>query len=137
MNSRFMMILYALLAGFATNLLLAFAFTKLMARNAAGRAGMQRGVSAGRAAVDLGAAFVAGVTGGYVAGWIAHDDPMGGTLALAMVVLVMGAVSVLERRGKQPLGFQLAMVALSPVGVLAGGLLRLKVLGLTWSGTSF
>jgi hypothetical protein len=36
----------------------------------------------------------------------------------------------LQTRGKLPIWYQLALVAVSPLGVLAGGLLRLRVIGI-------
>jgi hypothetical protein len=35
----------------------------------------------------------------------------------------------MQARGFQPIWYQLALVGISPVGVLAGGLVRLRVLG--------
>ena len=40
------------------------------------------------------------------------------------------ALSSLQQRGQQPVGYLLALVAISPVGVLAGGLVRLRVMGI-------
>jgi hypothetical protein len=69
--------------------------------------------------------------GGYVTAWIAKG---GGalihTLALALVVLLMSALSALQLKGKQPIGYQLTLTALTPLGVFAGGMLRLKQSGL-------
>jgi len=39
-------------------------------------------------------------------------------------------LSALQSRGKQPVWYQLALVAITPIGVLAGGLVRLRVLGI-------
>ena len=47
-----------------------------------------------------------------------------------MVVLALAALSALQSKGKQPIWIQLALVAISPIGVLAGGLARLRVLGI-------
>jgi hypothetical protein len=51
-------------------------------------------------------------------------------LALAIIVLVLAALSALQSRGKQPVWYQLALVAITPLGVFAGGILRIKVLGI-------
>jgi vancomycin permeability regulator SanA len=51
-------------------------------------------------------------------------------LVLGLVVLMLAALSVLQSRGKHPIWFQLAQVAISPFGVLAGGLARLKAMGI-------
>jgi hypothetical protein len=46
------------------------------------------------------------------------------------VVLALAALSALQSRGKQPVWYALSLVAISPLGVLAGGLMRLRVLGI-------
>jgi hypothetical protein len=51
-------------------------------------------------------------------------------LALSLIVLLLAALSALQARGKQPIWYALTLVALSPIGVLAGGLVRLRVLGI-------
>jgi hypothetical protein len=39
-------------------------------------------------------------------------------------------MSALQAKGKQPVWYALALVGLTPLGVLAGGLVRLRVLGI-------
>jgi hypothetical protein len=51
-------------------------------------------------------------------------------LVLGLVVLVMSAISALEARHRQPIRYQIALAVLGPIGVVTGGLLRLRVLGL-------
>lgn len=80
--------------------------------------------------VNIGYSMVAGLVGGYVATWIAHENQLVHLLALALVVLFLGALSALQMRGRQPLFYQLLVTALTPVAVVAGGLLRLRLLGL-------
>jgi hypothetical protein len=81
--------------------------------------------------VNLGSSFLAAAAGGYAAAWIAAANPLIHVLALGMVVLALSALSALqERRGTRPAGYLLAQVAISPIGVLAGGLVRLRVLGI-------
>lgn len=80
--------------------------------------------------VNLGYSVAAGLGGGYVAGWIARENPIIHALALALIVLLLSALSALQLRGKQPILYQLLLTALTPVAVFAGGLLRLRVLGL-------
>jgi len=46
-----------------------------------------------------------------------------------MVVLALAALSALQSRGKRPIWYLLALVVVSPVGVLAGGLVWLRVQG--------
>ena len=79
--------------------------------------------------VNLGVSLLAGAAGGYATAWAAAANPLIHVLALALIVLALAALSTLQSRGKQPVWYQLAQVAVSPVGVLAGGLVRLRVLG--------
>jgi hypothetical protein len=51
-------------------------------------------------------------------------------LALALIVLLLAALSAMQSRGMQPIWYQLMLVAITPLGVLAGGLVRLRVLGI-------
>jgi hypothetical protein len=69
--------------------------------------------------------------GGYVTAWIATGNPLTYVLALALIVLLLSALSALQLRGKQPIWYQLLLIAISPIGVLAGGLIRLRLPGLT------
>lgn len=80
--------------------------------------------------VNLGFSFLAAAAGGYVTAWVAAANPLIHVLALALVVLALAALSALQLRGKQPIWYQLSLVAISPIGVLAGGLVRLRVLGI-------
>ena len=80
--------------------------------------------------MNLGYSFLAAAAGGYVTAWVAAANPLVHVLALGMVVLALAALSALQSRGKQPIWYQLALVAISPLGVLAGGLVRLRVLGI-------
>lgn len=80
--------------------------------------------------INLGYSATAGLAGGYVTGWIAKENPLVHVLALALIVLLLGALAALQMRGKQPILYQLLLTALTPVAVFTGGLLRLKVMGL-------
>lgn len=73
---------------------------------------------------------VAAAAGGYVTTYLAHENPLVHTLALALVVLLLSALSALQLKGKQPVAYQLSLTALTPLAVLGGGLLRLKQIGL-------
>jgi hypothetical protein len=79
--------------------------------------------------VNLGNSFLAAAAGGYVTAWIAEHNPLIHVLALAITVLLLAALSALQQRGQQPVWYMLTLVALTPLGVLAGGLVRLRVLG--------
>jgi hypothetical protein len=121
---------FTLAAGFAVTVLLGLGLTTLSARLlpswtvAAGRH------QPGYFIVHLGFSFLAAATGGYVTAWVARANPLIQVLALALVVLLLSAMSALQARGKYPIWYQLAQVAITPLGVLAGGLLRLKMLGI-------
>ena len=80
--------------------------------------------------VNLGYSFLAAAAGGYVTAWTAAANPLIHVLALGIVVLALAALSVLQSKGMQPIWCQLTLVAIAPLGVLAGGLLRLRVLGI-------
>jgi hypothetical protein len=46
------------------------------------------------------------------------------------VVLVLSAAAAMLSKGQYPTLYQLALVAIMPLGVLAGAMLRLRVLGI-------
>ncbi len=79
---------------------------------------------------SLGATLVAAISGGYVTATLATDNPLIHALALAIIVLLLSAMSAIQSRGSYPIWFSLLMVALAPCAVVAGGLLRLKQMGL-------
>ena len=80
--------------------------------------------------VNLGYSFLAAAAGGYVTAWLAAANPLFHVLALGIIVLALAALSALQAKGKQPVWYQLTLVALTPLGVLAGGLVRLRVMGI-------
>lgn len=120
----------ALLAGFATMAVLSMAAAALLARLTPGWAGAQGRPGPGYVVVHLGASFLAAAAGGYVTALAAQGNPLYHVFMLAIVALVLTALSALQARGKQPIWYQLALVTVAPLGVLAGGLLRLRVLGI-------
>ena len=61
---------------------------------------------------------------------LATANPLYHVLALGIIVLALAALSALQSRGKQPIWYQLTLLALTPIGVLAGGLVRLRVMGI-------
>jgi hypothetical protein len=130
----------ALLAGFATMALLLAGFTALLKTltpswtSETSSSEIQTS-HPGRARpgymfVNLGSSFLSAAAGGYVTAWIAQHNPLVHVLALAIAVLALSALSVLQQRGQQSISYMLALVALTPIGVLAGGLVRLRVLGI-------
>ena len=104
--------------------------TALLARFAAEWDGSQGDPSLSYAWVNLGYSFLCAAAGGYVTAWASAANPLIHVLVLGIIVLAMGALSALQSRGKQPVWYALALVGLMPIGVLAGGLLRLRILGI-------
>ena len=120
----------SLLAGFASMALLVVVVTALLKRFAPEWVGAETRPRPGYVFVNLGYSFLAATAGGFVSAWIAGASPLPAVSGLAVVVLVMGALSALTARGKQPLWYQAALLAITPLGVLAGGLVRLRVVGI-------
>jgi hypothetical protein len=120
----------ALLAGFATMAVLVMVLTALVSWLAPEWAGAEGEPNPGYAFVNLGYSFLSAVAGGYMTAWASAANPMLHVLVLGIVVLAMAALSALQGRGKQPVWYALALLALMPLGVLAGGLVRLRVLGI-------
>jgi hypothetical protein len=120
----------ALVAGFAVMALLVMAMMALLTWLVPSWTGMESSALPGYMFVNLGYSFLASAAGGYVTAWVAGDNPLIHVLALALVVLALASLSALQLRGKQPIWYQLTLVAISPIGVLAGGLVRLRVLGI-------
>jgi hypothetical protein len=135
----------ALVSGFATMAALVAVITALLQRLTPGWAGENGNPGSPRTGpgardggspkpgyifVNLGYSFLAAAAGGYVTAWIAVHNPLVHVLALAITVLLLAALSALQQRGQQPVGYMLALVAITPLGVLAGGLVRLRVLGI-------
>jgi hypothetical protein len=120
----------ALLAGFAAMAVLVTALTALVAWLAPEWAGAEGKPNPGYAFVNLGYSFLSAVAGGYGTAWASAANPMIHVLVLGIVVLAMAALSALQGRAKQPVWYALTQLALMPLGVLAGGLVRLRVLGI-------
>ena len=120
----------ALVAGFVTMAALVAGLTALLMRLTPSWLGDEGKPKAGYIFVNLGYSFLAAAAGGYVTAWVAVANPMYQVMALGIIVLALAALSALQSRGKQPIWYQLTLVALTPMGVLAGGLVRLRVLGI-------
>jgi hypothetical protein len=128
-----MVVLHAFLAlagGFATMAALVAVITALFQRLVPGWAEEVGAPKPGYVFVNLGYSFLAAAAGGYVTAWIAVHNPLIHVLALAITILLLAGLSALQQRGKQPVWYMLAMVAMTPLGVLGGGLVRLRVLGI-------
>lgn len=120
----------ALLAGFASITLLGLLWPALVARVIPSWAGEQPAPEPGFAVASLGFSFLSAVSGGYATAWAAATNPLYHVLALGIVVLTLSALSALQAHSKQPIWYQLTLVAVSPLGVMAGGLARLRWLGI-------
>ncbi|HEX3894335.1 MAG TPA: hypothetical protein VHW46_17295 [Terracidiphilus sp.] len=120
----------ALFAGLAATVLLSFAVKFLLQQFAPDWAEEAGLLSAGLMVVNLGTSLLTAAAGGYVTAWTTQGNALASVLVLAVIVLVLSALSALQTRGKGPIPYQLALVALAPLGVLAGGLVRLRVEGI-------
>lgn len=80
--------------------------------------------------VNLGYSFLAAAAGGYVTASLAEHNPLIHALALALAVLLLAALSALQQRGQHPVWYLLSLVAFTPIGVLVGGFIRLRALGI-------
>jgi hypothetical protein len=120
----------ALLSGFATMAIAVIVMTALLGKLVPEWVSKEGRPRPGYVFVNLGYSFLSSAAGGYVTAWAALRNPLILVLALAIVVLLMAALSAMQSRGKQPIWYQLALVAITPLGVLAGGLVRIRVLGI-------
>ena len=80
--------------------------------------------------VTVGAGFLAGAAGGLTTAAASDLNPLVHVLALAIVALLLSAMSAMQMRGKQPVWLALVLVAMTPLGVLAGGLVWLRMVGI-------
>ena len=120
----------ALLAGFATRIFLvtvATAAVRKLALNWVGAPGSPR---VKYVLVNLAYSLMAAVAGGYVTAWAAAENPLKHTLILALAILLLSALTPLQQRGQQPIWYQLLLIAIMPASVFAGGVLRLKGIGI-------
>jgi hypothetical protein len=120
----------ALAAGFLTMAVLVAFLTALLMKLTPSWVGEQGKPQPGYIFVNLGYSFLAAAAGGYVTARLAAANPLYHVLALGIIVLALAALSAMQAKGKQPIWYQLTLIALSPIGVLAGGLVRLRVLGI-------
>jgi hypothetical protein len=121
---------FALAAGFLTMVIFVAALTALLTRLTPSWAGEQGKLQPGYIFVNLSYSFLAAAAGGYVTASLAAANPLYHVLALGIIVLALAALSVMQAKGKQPIWYQLTLLALAPLGVLAGGLVRLRVMGI-------
>lgn len=120
----------ALAAGFLTMASLVAVLTALLAWLTPSWVAEQGKPKPGYIFVNLGYSFLAAAAGGYVTALLAAANPLYHVLALGIIVLALAALSALQSKGKQPIWYQLTLLALTPIGVLVGGLVRLRVIGI-------
>ena len=120
----------ALLAGFATMAAVVGVVTAMLVKLALDWVGRQGHPRTGYILVNLVYSLTAAILDGYVTAWIAHNNILTYTLVLAVIVLLLSGLSALQQRGKQPIWYQLLLMAIAPAGIFWGGLLRLKILEL-------
>ena len=120
----------AILAGYAVIVVLVLALTALLAKLTPSWVGQQGNPNPAYALVNLGYSFLAAAAGGYVTALVGAANPLAHILILGIVVLLLGALSALEARGKQPIWYGVTLLVIAPAGVLVGGLIRLQVLGI-------
>jgi len=120
----------ALAAGFLSMAILVALATGVLMKLAPEWVGSPGQPKAAYILVNLIYSFAAAMVGGYVTAWIADGNPLIQTLALGLIVLLLGALSAVQQRGKQPIWYALLLVALTPAGVLLGGWIKLKMIGL-------
>ena len=120
----------ALLAGFLSMAVIVGVVTAVLMRRVPEWVGAKGSPPAGYVFVNLGYSFIAAAVGGYVTASMAQSNPMIHTLALAIIVLLLSALSALQQRGMQPIWYQLTLLAITPLGVFTGGLLRLRQMGI-------
>lgn len=120
----------AILAGFATMTALSLLLAGVLKKFAPVWSADAGELSPGAASVNLAYGFVAAIAGGYITAWLGELKPLSDVLALAIVVLVVEAVSVLQARDRQPVWYLTALLVLSALGVFVGGLTRLQLWGM-------
>lgn len=120
---------FALAAGFGTIAILVTTVTVLLQKFVPDWTDRSGPPPPGYTFVNLGCTFVAAGAGGYITAWMSEHNPLIHVLALAIAVLLLAALSALQQRGKLPVWYLLALVAITPIGVFVGGMVRLRVLG--------
>jgi hypothetical protein len=124
----------AIAAGFVTIAVLITAVNSLLARMAPefvkreGRPRLQYMV------VNVLASAAFALEGGWITARLAPvpGNPLTLSLMLALAVLVMSALSAMQMRGQQPATYQLALIVISPLAVVAGGMIRMMQMGYRW-----
>jgi hypothetical protein len=120
----------ALLAGFLTMAVIAGIITAALRKLTPHWLGLTNHLNAGYVLINLSYSLAAAMMGGYITAWLARDRSLTHVFVLALIALLVAALSALQQRGQQPIWYQLLLVAITPLGVLIGGLIRLRVIGI-------
>ena len=122
----------AILAGFATMAVLVTVATAAMTRSFPRMVGEPEHPRRRYLLLNLAYSAAFAASGGYVTAIVAKSDPLRTVLMLAIVILLLSALSALQLRGRQPVAYQLALIVLTPIAALAGGLWRMHAVGYRW-----
>jgi hypothetical protein len=122
----------AILAGFATMAVLVTIATAAVTRSLPRLIGEPENPRRRYLLLNLAYSAAFATAGGYVTAIVAKEDPLRTVLMLAIVILLLSALSALQLRGKQPVAYQFALMILTPIAALAGGLMRMHAAGYRW-----
>jgi hypothetical protein len=79
--------------------------------------------------VNIGLGLIFSMLGGYVTARYSRGNPIAHAFMLAIVVLLLGAISAVQMKSKQPVYYLILSAVIPPLSVLAGGLLWLHQTG--------
>ena len=122
----------AILAGFATMAVLVTLATLSITKSFPRLIGDQAHPRRRYLLLNLAYSAAFAIAGGYLTAMIAKADPLRNVLMLAIVVLMISALSAMQLRGQQPLVYQFALIVIMPIAALAVGLLRMHAAGYRW-----
>ncbi len=125
---------FAIASGFVTMAVLIMASIAALSRLAPGFVSKDQRPRLTYMLCNLAFSAAFAVLGGWVTARLAPvpGNPLTLSLMLALVVLLMSALSAMQMRGQQPVTYQLTLIVISPVAVVLGGFLRLHQLGYHW-----
>ena len=119
----------AVIAGYLVTAILVvvkFAAMTSLIPGAAPKAGQLQFPSTGLQVVSLILDFASAILGGYVAAWIARRNQIQHALALGILMVLLGILSMSISRGSEPVWYQIALIVISIPGALLGGMLRAR-----------
>lgn len=122
----------AILAGFVTIVGLTGVATVLLKRFAPSLAREDAPPDLFIMAVNVGLGLAFSLLGGYITARMAQSNPLIHVLMLALTVLLLSAFSSMQLKGKQPVYYLLVLMVIPSLAVLAGGLMRLRQMGIRW-----